>query len=589
MSPERFGEKLQEYLASADTQAKKLTDTVNNSAQAFSNATGRASTLDGALQQSVNSAKQLFDVTNAIKFISALGQISSTLMTIQNLGSIWKDKDVSTGEKILKTVTTMGFVLPTLYSSFKNMSTAIGLTAAVQKQRLLIKDLQIAKQNTLNAKIAKEGILRAKNAKEEKIRQLQSSKRALTEGEIAMLEREQVELKGLYNQLEKETLSLKAAQTAQEQAQSLLQTEQAGNGLATAVTSASESASSLMATIAPFAPIILGIVAALGGVAYFVYKDFNKAKDAAEEAEKAAQGAKEQYNDLKESFKNLTSAISDYKDAQTALKELTTGTEEWYDAVNDLNDKVLELIDNFPQLAKYLTRDENGVLSIGEQGFEEAKNKSRQGIYAGAVARANLQENAFQAKKESKITDEGRRIYGAFEGPETLNKIMEIMQNQSFSGREELEKSLRETNSFTESQIIATVENSGAIYQLIQSLKAQQSAIEAAKDTYLTTSLQNEELYQKSSNKQAFADMMSGIIDQGSKELDEKYYKDPNTKYTLDRDALFDRYEEITGKSVKETGLINKKIEVDGKETSIETIGALVAAADSLQHSSEYL
>ena len=42
---------------------------------------------------------------------------------------------------------------------------------------------------------------------------------------------------------------------------------------------------------------------------------------------------------------------------------MAKGTDAWREAVEKVNDQVLELIDQYPELAKYVEH-ENGVLSI---------------------------------------------------------------------------------------------------------------------------------------------------------------------------------------------------------------------------------
>lgn len=568
MSGQTFGQKLQEYLAAADVQAKELSNTINNSAQALSNAQGKADSLDRALKQNVDSAKQLFDVTNAVKMISAIGQISSSLMTIRNLKTIWDDKDVSIGEKLAKTFTSLGFLAPSLYSSYKSIANAMGITQALSERRLVI-------EKAITKEKEKQQLLEKKARLQQQIKNLNING-GLTPEKAKELNTEYKAISQSLNKVSSEALSAQAA------AASL------SGKFSTAFGAAAVSVSGFVTAIAPILPILAGIGAVVG-VGYLIYEDFNKAKKASEQAAKAAQDAKKNYDELKESFKNLTSSISDYKDAKTALNELTTGTEEWRDAVNDLNDKVLQLIENFPELANYLERTEDGILSINQEGFDEVTNKARQKTYAAGISRANLEESAFNAEKESKITDEGRRIYGEYNGKDTLNKAIDVLQNGNFSGENGLEKALRDTNNFSEAEIAATVQNSEAIYQLINSLDAEQARVDTLKDTYLRTALQNEDIYKNTLNKDALADIVSSIFDQNTKELNEKYYKDPDTKWTLDRNALFDRYEEITGKDVKETGLINKKIEADGEQISLESIASLVASTDSLQHISQNL
>lgn len=568
MSGGAFFNKLNIALDEANQKTNKLSETIEKSGQALSDATGRAEVLDKAIKNGADSAKQLFDVTNAVKMIGAIGQISSSLMTIRNLKTIWDDKDVSIGEKLLKTFTSLGFLVPSLYSSYKSIVNAMGITQALSERQLVI-------EKAITKEKEKQQLLEKKARLEQQIKNLNTNG-GLTPEKAKELNAEYKTISQNLNKVSAEALS---AQTA---------AANLSGKFSTAFGAAATSVSGFVTAIAPILPILAGIGAVVG-VGYLIYEDFNKAKKASEQAAKAAQDAKKNYDELKESFKNLTSSISDYKDAKTALSELTTGTEEWRDAVNDLNDKVLQLIENFPELANYLERTEDGILSISQEGFDEITNKTRQKTYAAGISRANLEESAFNAEKQSRITDEGRRIYGEYNGKDTLNKVIDVLQNGNFSGENGLEKALRDTNNFSEAEIAATVQNSEAIYQLINSLDAEQARVDTLKDTYLKTALQNEDIYKNTLNKDALADIVSSVFDQNTKELNEKYYKDPDTKWTLDKDALFDRYEEITGKDVKETGLINKKIEADGEQISLESIASLVASADSLQHVSQDL
>jgi seryl-tRNA synthetase len=97
MSGGAFFNKLDTALNEANQKTKELSETIGKSGQALSDATNKAETLDKAIKDGADSAKQLFNVTNAVKMISAIGQISSSLITIKNLKTIWDDKDVSTG------------------------------------------------------------------------------------------------------------------------------------------------------------------------------------------------------------------------------------------------------------------------------------------------------------------------------------------------------------------------------------------------------------------------------------------------------------------------------------------------------------
>ena len=70
-----------------------------------------------------------------LQLVSSFGQLASAMTSIGNMGSIWSNESLSTGEKMLQTVTNLGFALPMLANSLGKilpLETAIG--AARQKQ-----------------------------------------------------------------------------------------------------------------------------------------------------------------------------------------------------------------------------------------------------------------------------------------------------------------------------------------------------------------------------------------------------------------------------------------------------------------------
>ena len=90
-----------------------------------------------------------------------------------------------------------------------------------------------------------------------------------------------------------------------------------------------------------------------------------QAKEAAEEAGKAAEEAAESFNTLKESLDGL---VEKYKN----LEGLTRGTQEWRQALIETNNAVLDLIEEYPELAS-LVANKDGVLTIDINSSEVQK------------------------------------------------------------------------------------------------------------------------------------------------------------------------------------------------------------------------
>lgn len=114
--------------------------------------------------------------------------------------------------------------------------------------------------------------------------------------------------------------------------------------------------------------IILGAVIASILIIVSIIKNMSpekKLQDAAKAAEQAAQAADnaaDSYNDLKNSLEGLD---EQYK----TLEKLTQGTKEWNEAILNINNSVLDLIEKYPELAKYVTQ-QDGYLLIDTNSSE---------------------------------------------------------------------------------------------------------------------------------------------------------------------------------------------------------------------------
>jgi len=63
--------------------------------------------------------------------------MSRALQQFQNLGSIWKNADLSTGQKILQTITNLSFSLPMLINGFRKVSTSLNLLSIMTKKQAI--------------------------------------------------------------------------------------------------------------------------------------------------------------------------------------------------------------------------------------------------------------------------------------------------------------------------------------------------------------------------------------------------------------------------------------------------------------------
>ena len=387
-----FWRGLNEGLDYADAAAKKLTNTLEKNNQQLESSVNKAKQLDGALDSNVQHAKQLFDVTNVVKMVGAIGQISSTLITIKNLKSIWDDKDVSTSEKIAKTVTSIGFVVPTLINSVKILKTS-GLdllkNEAIKLATLKAETKELERQATIQTfKDTGKGV-----------------------GKIGQATKELDQAKKHVKDLESGTVSTSTV---------------IGEGL-----------TGILGTLGSMLPILLAIGAAVG-VIYLAYKEWNKQADAAKRAQQAAADAKKTFDDLKTSIQNVKSALEDLHSAEDNLDGLTKGTQEWRDALQQCNDKVLELISNYPELAQYVT-NENGQLKLSADGEQAYLDRLQAGVQnarnASYIASSNSREADARAaaadighNSRYSYDDEGRQMYASADNVlkvvDAINKVV---------------------------------------------------------------------------------------------------------------------------------------------------------------------
>jgi methyl-accepting chemotaxis protein len=80
------------------------------------------------------------------------------------------------------------------------------------------------------------------------------------------------------------------------------------------------------------------------------------AEEATEAAGKAADEAAEAYN-------NLNNSLEELDDKYAAIEDLTEDTREWRDAIKEINAEVLDLVEQYPELAKFV-KNEGGVLKL---------------------------------------------------------------------------------------------------------------------------------------------------------------------------------------------------------------------------------
>ena len=498
-----------------------------------------------------NQIEQLATVRSFTQLISGIGQFAAGLRGVINLTKVWKNENLSAGEKVLQTFTNLSMTIPMLMNSYNKLKTAslVLLGSEAKKEAAKLKTLEL---------------------------QTKQKEKQIALGKLAELEANPIS-------------TLAERKAAEKTFQGLVEETEKLKGEINVLNGQSRDFFGLLSAKIPeilgFLGSIAGPLLAIGAVVtigYTIYKIYNQASDAAKQAAENAKYAKEQYDKVKESFDNLTSSLKNYHEAEDALSKLVKGTEQWYDKVDQLNNKVLELLQNYPELAEYINMDENGVLSISEKGEKQIKNQQRQRVYTAAMTNAELQQKSYQADRTAKIVESGRDIYG-FGGGQVLEKIIDEVAEKGIGilgDKDYLNQELE----LTPEQIAATQENTTSILQLIKSLDAGQAKVDTLKDSLIKTSLNNETEYQQSKNKTAFSDMYSDAINKASSSLGDDFYKEQSVYdyqtasakiyKALDYQKVIDAYEQASGQKV-ERGFFGGYT-VNGEKTTFETIKTYV-------------
>ena len=122
-------------------------------------------------------------------------------------------------------------------------------------------------------------------------------------------------------------------------------------------------------------------------------EDFDNMKTAADDLATAL-------DNVKSEFEELEKSIEDYHDAQKAIDDLRVGTEEWAKAITEANTNILNLLDNYPALAKYISSDENGRLTISDEGLDYIKEQKQQEIGDTQAASYNAKREELEAQNK---------------------------------------------------------------------------------------------------------------------------------------------------------------------------------------------
>lgn len=139
--------------------------------------------------------------------------------------------------------------------------------------------------------------------------------------------------------------------------------------------------------------IITAAIAAIMVAVKVFQKTYKTVADIAKEYEESVTKAQEALEESNKELENLYDLRSKYKDYQKQLEDITYGTLEWKKALLEVNNQVLNLLNTYPQLAKYVGEGEYGQLTINTAGWDELINLQQKRV-------SLAQSNSLSAQKD---------------------------------------------------------------------------------------------------------------------------------------------------------------------------------------------
>ena len=121
--------------------------------------------------------------------------------------------------------------------------------------------------------------------------------------------------------------------------------------------------------------LIVAVIAVIvtGLILMFNAMKKNSPEGQLKKAEEYAQKAAEAADQAKEAYEGLSSALDSLDDKYKNLETLTKGAEEYRQAVEELNNDVMDMIAQYPELASFMKPDSDGVMRIDINSDEVQK------------------------------------------------------------------------------------------------------------------------------------------------------------------------------------------------------------------------
>lgn len=412
-----------------------------------------------------------------------ISQLSMGLSSLGGMFDALNNTDMSFGEKFLSVATSLGMAIPSLISGLSNLKEGFGTV--------------------------KEGVISGVKAFALHIGAMTADK-AATEGlSFATI---------------KEALNTYIGKKADDAHTTSIWAKVA------ATIAAKLSVSELTAVmLILLAAILLVVAAAVGLVAIFNAIQEASPEGQLKKAEENARALADAAEEAKNRAKELKEAFDSYHEIVDKLNSCAKGTQEWRDTLQEVNQQVLDLIEKYPDLAKYVTTNSDGVMEISEKG-EEVLTKRTNDAVAAAQA-ASVTANQTVREKQMEVTKSDAKKSAVNTGFSSKDKILSYAEDnvESLAGKSKEQIKQQLQSYIDQNDLVVGSKDMDkwveAIQKLTNAIKEDTELRKAETSATVGSSLANNEIVQASNNKdeviKASNQAYESIIADKQKELDD--------------------------------------------------------------------
>ena len=256
-------------------------------------------------------------ITSFVNFAQKASAVAMAVSSLKGLFDTWNDEDMSFGDKLIATFSTLGMVIPMVTTAVS------GNTLAQIANRIAIKAANAAGLETVKNKAG-------------------------------------------------EVIAIKAATVAKNG-----ETKSVWANVAAKIAELAVSTPLLVITLAILAAIVALTAIIWLAVKAFQAWQASSPEQQLKNLEERANKSAEAFNRVQESVNETREAIEELRTSYDVIDDLTVGTEEWREAIEDVNTQLLELIDKYPELINFVGRNaKTGMLELSEEGFDYLEKAS---------------------------------------------------------------------------------------------------------------------------------------------------------------------------------------------------------------------